>query len=355
MDENKNIRIVDIAKMAGVSIGTVDRVIHNRGRVSEENMKKVKAILDMVNYKPNLIARSLVTKKSCKLVTLIPSFRENEYWMYVSDGIDKAAEEAKTHGVIIEKHFFNQYDKKAFEKAIKKILATEFDGIVIANFFRESVIYLSGKLDEAGIPYVYIDTNIEGQNQLAYFGTNSFDSGALAAHLMLERTGKNKDILITKVFYKQQEFSNQVINREKGFMDFIRKTDYAGEIVEAHLRVDAPLQNFDTLDKIFLRNKHLPIAGAITFNSSCHIFGSYLKVRDTGKIYVVGYDLIEKNRVLLKEGIINLLICQRPELQGFNAIKALTNKILLGIDPEKINFMPIDLLIKENVDYYKDL
>ena len=39
--EFSNIRIVDIAKMAGVSVGTVDRVIHNRGRVSEENRKKV--------------------------------------------------------------------------------------------------------------------------------------------------------------------------------------------------------------------------------------------------------------------------------------------------------------------------
>ena len=38
--EFSNIRIVDIAKMAGVSVGTVDRVIHNRGRVSEENRKK---------------------------------------------------------------------------------------------------------------------------------------------------------------------------------------------------------------------------------------------------------------------------------------------------------------------------
>ena len=55
--EFSNIRIVDIAKMAGVSVGTVDRVIHNRGRVSEENRKKVQAILEMVHYQPNLMAQ----------------------------------------------------------------------------------------------------------------------------------------------------------------------------------------------------------------------------------------------------------------------------------------------------------
>ena len=55
INDKENIRIKDIAKMAGVSAGTIDRVLHNRGRVSEENLKKVNAVLKMVNYQPNLI------------------------------------------------------------------------------------------------------------------------------------------------------------------------------------------------------------------------------------------------------------------------------------------------------------
>ena len=77
--EFSNIRIVDIAKMAGVSIGTVDRVIHNRGKVSEENRKKVQAILDMVHYQPNLMARSLASKKQYRLVAITPFFTKGEY------------------------------------------------------------------------------------------------------------------------------------------------------------------------------------------------------------------------------------------------------------------------------------
>lgn len=69
--EFSNIRIVDIAKMAGVSVGTVDRVIHNRGRVSEENRKKVQTILEMVHYQPNLMARSLASKNNIILWQLL--------------------------------------------------------------------------------------------------------------------------------------------------------------------------------------------------------------------------------------------------------------------------------------------
>jgi LacI family transcriptional regulator len=354
MEENKSIRIVDIAKMAGVSIGTVDRVIHNRGRVSKEKLEKVKAILEQVNYTPNIIARSLVSKKSYKIVALIPSFSENEYWMYVANGITKAAEEARTYGVMVEQQYFNQYDRSSFDKAISKVLAEDFDGIIIANFFSNSVIHLSKELNEKDVPFVYIDANIEGQSPLAYYGTNSYDSGAVAAQIMLERIGKKGNILISKIFYRKDELSNQVINREKGFLEFLKKADYKGETVDVGLQINDQQYNFTILDQILLQNSK-PISGAITFNSSCHILAHYLKERGIKNIFLIGYDLIEKNRVLLREGIIKLLIGQRPESQGYNAIKALTNKIILDIVPEKINFMPIDLLIRENVDYYKDL
>lgn len=76
--ESPNIRIIDIAEMAGVSVGTVDRVIHNRGRVSEENEKKVRAILEKANYQPNLMARSLASKSSTiSLPLLLLLNREN--------------------------------------------------------------------------------------------------------------------------------------------------------------------------------------------------------------------------------------------------------------------------------------
>ena len=49
--------------MSGVSTGTVDRILHNRGKVSEEAQKKVEKVLKEIDYHPNLIARSLALKK----------------------------------------------------------------------------------------------------------------------------------------------------------------------------------------------------------------------------------------------------------------------------------------------------
>ena len=56
MRKKGSYRIKDIAIMSGVSTGTVDRIIHNRGKVSEEARGKVEEVLKKVDYKPNIVA-----------------------------------------------------------------------------------------------------------------------------------------------------------------------------------------------------------------------------------------------------------------------------------------------------------
>jgi LacI family transcriptional regulator len=84
-------RIKDIAKMANVSVGTVDRVLHNRGEVSLETRKQVMSIVDQLGYTPNLIAKSLALKKNHEIAVLIPSSaNDNPYWDMPLSGIKQA-------------------------------------------------------------------------------------------------------------------------------------------------------------------------------------------------------------------------------------------------------------------------
>ncbi|WP_414654827.1 LacI family DNA-binding transcriptional regulator, partial [Flavobacterium sp. UBA4854] len=53
---DKKYTIKDIAQMAGVSKGTVDRVLHNRGKVSPAALEKINEVLNVIDYEPNLIA-----------------------------------------------------------------------------------------------------------------------------------------------------------------------------------------------------------------------------------------------------------------------------------------------------------
>ena len=80
---NKNYRIKDIAELSGVSTGTVDRILHERGKVSEDARKKVEKILKEIDYQPNLIARSLALKKKYHFNAIQPSDIKSRYASFV--------------------------------------------------------------------------------------------------------------------------------------------------------------------------------------------------------------------------------------------------------------------------------
>src|SRR5688500_10215353 len=103
----KSIRIKDIAQLAGVSVGTDDRVLHNRGRVSEEAQKKVLTALEQIDHKPNLIARTLGANKNYRIAALMPNPDQDPYWATSKSGISQAEAEWLRYGVSVEPYFFD--------------------------------------------------------------------------------------------------------------------------------------------------------------------------------------------------------------------------------------------------------
>ena len=86
--------IAEIAKLANVSIGTVDRVLHKRGRVAPETIQKVMALVDDYGYQPDTFARNLKLSKEFRIGVLLPLLHsEYGYWNLIYDGILKAAKE----------------------------------------------------------------------------------------------------------------------------------------------------------------------------------------------------------------------------------------------------------------------
>ena len=72
MKQNKNISIKQIAKLSGVSVATVSRVINNNGRFSEQTREKVMKIVNEYNYTTNMAAKSLRGSKSKTIGVIVP-------------------------------------------------------------------------------------------------------------------------------------------------------------------------------------------------------------------------------------------------------------------------------------------
>lgn len=352
MSREGNMRIKDIAEMSGVSTGTVDRILHDRGKVSEEARKKVEKVLKRIDYHPNLIARSLALKKKYKILALIPSFSEGEYWEIVSNGIDKAENELSGYNIEVERIYFNQYDKTSFDALIQQVEERECHGVLIATLFKDGALKLTNKLDILKIPYVLIDAYIEQTHCLSYYGTNSYDSGYIAAKLMYEQIAPNDTISIFRFIRKGDSCSTQVMTREEGFRSYLHEHNYKGTIHQIYINADDTESNLNILDSFFAQ--HNNVKAGIIFNSRVHIICDYFSRQQHPDFKLIGYDILSKNIEYLNSGLVTHLIAQRPEVQGFNSIRALFKILVLKEKSEQINYMPIDILMKENIKYYNN-
>jgi LacI family transcriptional regulator len=130
------VRIKDIARLADVSPGTVDRVIHKRGEVSEETRHKVEKILQELDYQPDILARTLASKKNYLFSVIMPvSANGNDFWQAPNKGIDKALQEISPFGVNIRRYFFDQYNRDSFITLSSELLSEKPEALLFAQIF----------------------------------------------------------------------------------------------------------------------------------------------------------------------------------------------------------------------------
>ena len=133
----EKIRIKDIARMAGVSAGSVDRIIHNRGNVSKKSKEKILAVMKEINYKPNAIASALASKKEYKIACFLPDTKESEYWSLVVEGIKHAENELSDFNFKATYIHFNQFDENSFIEDSKKLFEEGISGVLMVPAFKE--------------------------------------------------------------------------------------------------------------------------------------------------------------------------------------------------------------------------
>lgn len=348
---SERIRIKDIAQMADVSVGTVDRVIHGRSGVSESSRKRVEEILKKLNYQPNMYASALASNKKYAFACLLPQHERGEYWTDVEAGIHEALETYSDFNITVELSYYDPYDYRSFADASRNILEQEPDGVLFAPTAPQYTTPFTNELEKRTIPYIYIDSNIKEAPALSFFGQNSHQSGYFAARMLMLLAGDDAEEVV--IFRKINEGivgSNQQERREIGFREYMKEHHPDCRIWELDLHAKRDSEDAQMLDDFF--RQHPTVKNGITFNSKAYIIGEYLMKQQKTGFNLMGYDLLQRNVDCLKQGGIFFLIAQQPTLQGFDGIKALCEHLILKKEVARVNFMPIDLLTKENIEYY---
>lgn len=342
--------VKEIARRANVSIATVDRVLHQRPGVSAATKSKITAIIEELNYQPNIIASRLASRKVFNFAVLIPKVsKETDFWQAPLDGITRAEGAVKEYGVNVSFYFFNLEDRKSFEKQAKVILKSEMDGVLVAPSFIDEAIRFTASCRERKIPYVLIDSNIPKQEGLCYIGPHLFRSGYLSAQLMSFTLGEKSEILVVNIA-KEVDDHNYLMQIEEGFRAYFKYHNLYHEIVKTDVTLTDYLSVEQGLSGVF--KAHPRIKAVFVTNSRVFSVARYLEKMKKENVFLIGYDFLHENIEYLKRGIIDILICHKPEEQGYKGIMALYQHLVLGTEVEKIVFMPIDIITQENYEFY---
>ena len=342
------ITIKEIAKKARVSIGTVDRVLHQRGRVSQATTDRIQKIIKDSGYQPNIMARSLSLKKTIMIAVLMPlPNQDGGYWKQPKAGMRRAEQELSAFNIKVNIHHYNKYQDLSFSNAFDDIINEQPDGILMAPVISKTAEKLIKSIPPKTI-YLFFDANIKKAENISYIGQNAFDSGNLAAKLMSVSCFKPGTLAIIQPTKRDIHISQRV----EGFKHFIKnQKKFRTKLFFPEKEGEASSFKKETAAII---NQHQDLQGIFIPSALCHYTADIIQRTDRTDLKLIGYDLIDKNIKHLQNNVIDFLICQRPETQGYDGIHMLHRFITLGSKINKQVYMPLDIVTRENLNYYQN-
>lgn len=338
--------IKEIARLAGVSRGTVDRVLNNRGAVNPETETRIRKIMEEAGYKPNQAAKNLsVIKKGIRLGFLLFSGdRRNPFFSDVLCGIRRRAGQLREYGVEVLVRFSAFDDAEDQIQRIRQLEAEGIMGLALTPVNDGRVGAVIDELVSRGIPVVTANTDIPGTKRTAYVGCDYGKSGRMAGELMGMLTHGDAKIGITVGSGKILGHAQRVEGFEHALSLYCPRAEVLlvaenrDDDAECCRQVRRMLSAYPELNALYIAS-----AGAQ---------GACRAVAESGRaVSVIAHDTVPSTAALLKAGRIAATIGQGPEEQGEKPLSLLFQILAFGEELETDTFYTrLEVVIRENLE-----
>lgn len=270
----------DVARLAKVSQSAVSRTFTPGASVSEQTRERVTAAARALGYRPNAMARTLITGRS-RIVALVMSYLENQFYPLV---IEKLSQQLQGHGYHVLMFISGKDEPDA---VLSEILQYQVDAIVMASTTLSSD--LAKRCADSGVPVVLFnripDMGTRAHQTASTVTSDNYRGGRLVADLFVARGHKRI------AFLAGLENSSTSIERERGLNDGLRKAGlkpYTRAV--GHYQFEGAQQATRELfrgarrpDAVFVANDHMAIA-------ALDVLRIELKLRVPHDVSVVGFD-----------------------------------------------------------------
>lgn len=340
------VTLKQIADMAGVSIGTVDRALKDKGRVSPEVSNRIKAIAKSMNYKPNPAAKNLVNSKNRKTIGVIYHNQKNDYLTLISSGIQKAAEEISPYGLDVIEKWGESFDVDKQLECIDEMVEAKVSALVIIPIDSPEIKARLEKVIDDGIPVVLLSSYIEGLEPLAYIGSDWQRTGRIAGAIinMLSGGRRVKTIAITPSLRLlghriRIESLKGIIAERYGNIELEDVIEQNTSTYSNYDLVKESLSRHEDLDYIFCNGSHSAIEAIKTYAIS------------HPSVKIIGVDYSKAIQEGINSGLVIATVTQDAVSLGYKAIHLLFNYLVNLTQPKsKLCFMEQQIIIKEAIE-----
>lgn len=338
--------IKQIAEIAGVSRGTVDRVLNQRGSVRPETARRILEVVQTLDYTPNAAARNLaVSKRHLKLGCVLFPASKIRFFQQITDSLEQKCRELQQYGVCVEIRYNDRLDPAYQDSLIDELVSCGVHGLVLYGFNQESTRAKIAELAAKGIPVITANTDIPDSRRLSYVGCDYVRSGRIAANLLSLLLNGRGTVGVVQGAHRVLCLEGRL----KGFAAYLSENAPEIRIVSVKKNLNDDFVMFSAVQELL--NAH-PDLDAILVDAgnnygacrAVEMFSSHRRPR------IICYDCSETTPEMLRKGIITATICQQPQIQGALPFDLLVNLTGLDIPPEKEYFYTdLEIKIAENL------
>ncbi|MBU3843873.1 MAG: LacI family DNA-binding transcriptional regulator [Candidatus Anaerobiospirillum pullicola] len=339
------VTVKSLAQAAGVSRGTVDRVLHNRGAVKEDVAKRVRMLAKELGYVPNRAGRALAAYKTpIKIGALMPSVG-NAFYQEIMEGINAAQNEFLDLGLEVVLREVEGFDEKVHLDSIDYLLEQGCKGLCLATVNTDLVRDRINELHDRGMPVVLLNTDIENTRRLCYVGSDYLTAGATCAGMLaLTRQDKLHILIVTG--------SRLILGhnlRIKGFEEELKRQQIDYEIVDIVESFDSDIRSQKVTFQML--QEHPDINCVYIAGAAVQGVGAALIANGNKDIFAIGFDELYSTKQLVTAGIIKFVVCQQPQRQGYHAIKRAYQAVAGQLGTEVPDFITDTIIkIRANLD-----
>jgi LacI family transcriptional regulator len=338
-----------IAKLANVSIGTVDRALHERGGIKEATRERILGIARQIGYTPNLAARALsVARVSARIGVCIPReihFFYDQLWSGVLD----EAKRVSQLGI----EFINrpvQVLGKGDTAAFEELVASGVDGIILTAGNPKDLKPLIDEAEAKGIRVICVSTDAPESRRSSIVCVEPYLNGCLAGELMAKFLPPGSKVAVVAGMLMAEDHRKKADGFSKTFTKHCADGKIAA-VIEGHEDEDESFQKtFDLLRRV------RGLAGIYVNTVNCLPVCRALAARDLGgKVKLITTDLFAEMSPYFREGTITASIYQQPYRQGQIAVRLLVDNLTgkLGL-PGYVHLSP-GVVMSSNLHLFREL